>query len=95
MKKSIVIVLVAIFLCMSFSLFAGTGYYNMGIMDTAQVMNKGKFMITVADDAGFWKSNYSDQWFMVNEPTAKLAYTILCGTITRFIHMLQDRLPII
>jgi hypothetical protein len=79
MKKLNAGVFVVMFLLFSSVLFAGSGFYNMAIMDTAQVMNKGKFMITAADDAGFWKSNFSGKWFMVNEPTVKLAYTIIDG----------------
>jgi hypothetical protein len=79
MKKSFAYVLVLALVFVPLSLYAGTGYYNMAIMDTAQTMKAGKFMITAADDAGFWYSDYSKKWFMGNEPTGQLSYFIIEG----------------
>jgi len=77
MKKSLVFVLALVF--MPLALSAGTGYYNMAIMDTAQTMKAGKFMITAADDAGMYYSDFSKKWLMGNEATGKLAYYIIEG----------------
>lgn len=77
MKKFLVLALALVFVPMA--AFAGTGYYNMAIMDTAQTMKAGKFMITASDDSGFWYSDYSDKWLMNSELIGKLSYFIIEG----------------
>lgn len=79
MKKSLTAVAILALVLVPVMLHAGTGYYNMAVMDTAQALKAGKFTITAADDAGFWYSDFSDKWLMTNEASAKLAYWIIEG----------------
>ena len=79
MKKLVAGIFVLAVVLVPFAAIAGTGYYNMAIMDTAQALKGGKFVFTAADDAGFWYSDFSKKWLMENEATGRLSYYIIEG----------------
>jgi hypothetical protein len=59
MKKMSAFVLTVLFVILPLSVFAGSDYYNLSFMDTAQVLKTGKVMIMLHSDSGFTSNDSS------------------------------------
>jgi hypothetical protein len=77
MKKISASVLVLFFVFLPFSLHAGSGYYNLGLMETTQMLKAGNFMISAVSDSAFYGDH--NAWSMLEEASGKLSYVIMEG----------------
>jgi hypothetical protein len=77
MKKFMAGVIVLAFVLVPFAASAAQGYYNLGLMETAQMLKQGHFMISAASDSGFYRN--SNQSRMIEEASGEITYIIIEG----------------